>query len=171
MVLDCHGANHYRGHCYRSRGWDLASRRTKVAWIIYSNEVRMLNRSGFLLAYLYSRPVPTSSPNLTSAIQYFLNDTSLAALILPSGARQLFFQDNNGIIRGAIRSASKNQWTISPDLNLSSNSKRNTPLAATIYDEPAAYHNGVNDANAANNANGVNNLNGVNDASSTTVNI
>lgn len=106
----------------------------------------MSNRSGFFLAYFYSPPVTTSSPNLPSAAQYILNDTSLAALILPSGDRQLFFQDNDRSIRRAIRTASDKQWTISPYLNLSANPKKYTPLAATVYNEAEAFWNGVVDA-------------------------
>ena len=99
----------------------------------------MSNRSGFFQAYFYSPPVTTSSPNLTSAAQYILNDTSLAALILASGDRQLFFQDNNGSIRRAIRTASDEQWAISPYLNLSASSKKHTPLAATAYSDDETY--------------------------------
>ena len=77
-------------------------------------------------------PANTSSPQSTNAIQYVLNDTSLAAIVLPGGDRHIFFQDNNGSIRRAIRSASENLWTISQSLNLSSTPKNHTPLAAQL---------------------------------------
>ena len=86
-----------------------------------------------------SNSVTTSNPKITSSAQYILNDTSLAALILPSGDRQLFFQDNNGSIRRAIRTASDEQWAISPYLNLSASSKKHTPLAATAYSDDETY--------------------------------
>ena len=98
------------------------------------------------LASSYSPPATTSSRNLTSAAQYILDDTSLAALIIPNGDRHLFFQDNNGSIRHAIRTGSDKQWTISPYLNLSANPKTHTPLAATVYNEAEAFWNGVVDA-------------------------
>ena len=85
----------------------------------------------------------TSNPKITSAAQYILNDTSLAALILPSGDRQLFFQDNNGSIRRAIRTASDEQWVISPYFNLSASSKKHTPLAATVYNDAEARELGA----------------------------
>lgn len=75
----------------------------------------------------------SSSPNSTNATQYILNDTSLAALVLPDGDRHLFFQDNNGTIRRAIKSLTESQWTISPSLDLGSSPKNHTPIAATVY--------------------------------------
>ena len=97
------------------------------------------------LTYSYSPPATTSSRNLTSAAQYILDDTSLAALIIPNGDRHLFFQDNNGSIRRAVRTASDEQWIISPYVNLSANSKKHTPLAATVYSNVEAFDNGVFD--------------------------
>ena len=85
--------------------------------------------------------VTTSNPKTTSAAQYILNDTSLAALFLDSGDRQLFFQDNNGSIRRAIRTASDEPWVISPHFNLSASSKKHTPLAATVYVEEGEINN------------------------------
>ena len=108
----------------------------------------MSNRLGLFLAHFYSSPSPrstspsnavtASNPKISSATQYILNDTSLAALTLPSGDRQLFFQDNNGYIRRAVRTASDGQWAISPGFNLSINSKTHTPLAATVYNSAEA---------------------------------
>ncbi|CAD6592462.1 MAG: hypothetical protein ASARMPREDX12_006139 [Alectoria sarmentosa] len=88
-------------------------------------------------------PVTTSSPKSTSAAQSILDDTSLAALVLPGGDRHFFFQDNNGFIRRAVRSASENQWTISSPLNLSSNPKSLTPLTASVYDAIEVEDEGV----------------------------
>ena len=84
----------------------------------------------------------TSNPKTTSAANYILSDTSLAALILPSGERQLFFQDIDGFIRRAIWTASDEPWVISPYFNLSVSSKKHTPLVAILYsdDEPEADH-------------------------------
>ena len=116
----------------------------------------MSNRLGSFLAYLDSPPesgpttpsnsVTTSNPRFTSAAQYILNDTSLAAVHSPSGDRQLFFQDNNGSIRRAIRTASDEPWVISPYFNLSASSKKHTPLAATFNNDAEA-----NDADANSN--------------------
>lgn len=86
------------------------------------------------LAHFHSPPAPQSH-NITPAAQFILNDTSLAALSLSNGDRQLFFQDNTGRIRRAIRTESNNQWSTSPYLNLSSNPKNYTPLVATAYYE------------------------------------
>lgn len=47
---------------------------------------------------------------------YTLNDTSLAALPLANGDRHLFFQDDTGLIRRAIRTASNGEWITSPSL-------------------------------------------------------
>ena len=95
-----------------------------------------VKRTGGSLAYFCSLPAPpvtTSDPRITSSAQYILNDTSLAALGLPSGERQMFFQGNNGSIRRATRTASDEQWVISPYFYLSASSKQHTPLAVTVY--------------------------------------
>lgn len=132
--MDYHGVScccHYR--C-RNRGWNLASPRACIAWVFSDDQVRFSKILGFFLNYSN-----TSSPNTTSIAQYILNDTSLAALVLPNGDRQLYFQDSSGSIRRAIRSASENQWTISPSLDLNSyldylsNPRNYTPLSATVY--------------------------------------
>ncbi len=61
-----------------------------------------------------------------------LNDTSLAAVILANGDRHLYFQDNTGLIRYAVHTASINQWDTRPHLNVSlSTPKNRTPLAVT----------------------------------------
>lgn len=105
----------------------------------------------FSLAYSCSSPTPqnprpATSPNITHAAQFILNDTSLAALSLPNGDRQLFFQDSTGLIRRAIRTTSSSQWSTSPYLNTSTtvntstaqyvnapiSPKNYTPLAVTV---------------------------------------
>ena len=153
MVIDYHGVRCCYSHRCRSRGWSLASPRAHIACSIYNNQVRVSNRSVFFFAYFYSppvqsptaslNPVTTSSPKSTSAAQSILDDTSLAALVLPGGDRHFFFQDNNGFIRRAVRSASENQWTISSPLNLSSNPKSLTPLTASVYDAIEVEDEGV----------------------------
>ena len=86
-------------------------------------------RTGFFLAHC-------GSHNTISAAQLILNDTSLAALTLANRDRQLFFQDDTGLIRRLIRTASNNQWSTSADQNLSftSNPRSYTPLAVTLND-------------------------------------
>ena len=91
----------------------------------------------FFLTHFYS----PSNPVITLAEQHILNDTSLAALVLANGDRHLFFQDNTGLIRRAVRTASNNQWSTSPTLSVDSNAKNHTPLAANqvlsdIIDSP-----------------------------------
>ncbi|KAL9076101.1 MAG: hypothetical protein Q9161_001148 [Pseudevernia consocians] len=64
---------------------------------------------------------------------------------LANGDRQLFFQENTGVIRRAIYTASNNQWNTSPYLNASTNSflnfssnpKTHTPLAVAIIEDPS----------------------------------
>ena len=77
-------------------------------------------------------PTPRTPTN-TSTAQYILNDTSLAAAILPNGDRHLYFQDSTGRIRYLIRTASTDQWNTSPDLNISASAKNHTPLAVTAF--------------------------------------
>lgn len=86
------------------------------------------------LAYFHSASAPQSH-NITPAAKLILDDTSLVALSLFNGDRQLFFQDNTGRIRRAIRPESNNQWSTSPYLDLSSNPKDYTPMVATAYDD------------------------------------
>ncbi len=83
------------------------------------------------LAYFNSSPSPQNH-TIAPAAQYILNDTSLAAVSLANGDRHLFFQDNTGLIRRAIRTASNGQWSTSSYLNASSNAKQHTPPAAII---------------------------------------
>lgn len=87
-------------------------------------------------------PVTSSRPTTTSAAQYILNDTSLAALVLAYGDRQLFFQANNGSIRSAVFTESENQWNLSTYFDLSSNPKSHTPLAATVYNSVESINDG-----------------------------
>ena len=89
------------------------------------------------LTHIYSLPAPPNpNANVTRASQIILNDTSLAALSLANGDWHQFFQDNNGLIRRLIRTASNSRWSTSADqnLSLSSNPKINTPLTANIND-------------------------------------
>ena len=74
--------------------------------------------------------------------EYILNDTSLAALILSNGDRQLFFQDITGLIRRAVHTVSNGQWDTSPTLNFSTGPsgglpvpKNNTPLTCTVSED------------------------------------
>lgn len=84
---------------------------------------------------LYSPSAPQNH-NITPAAQFILDDTSLAAISLANGDRQLYFQDNSGLIQRAIRTATNNQWSTSANQNLSSNSnpKNYTPLAVIVDD-------------------------------------
>ena len=77
-------------------------------------------------------PTPRSPTNASTA-QYILNDTSLAAAILPNNDRHLYFQDSTGRIRYVIRTASTNQWDLSPDSNITASPKNHTPLAVTAF--------------------------------------
>ena len=95
-----------------------------------------------LFTYSSSRPVagpstpdsPTPrTPTNASIAQYILNDTSLAAAILPNNDRHLYFQDSIGRIRYVIRTASTNQWNLSPDSNITTSAKDHTPLAVTAF--------------------------------------
>ena len=130
MAVDNHGADYCCSNRCWSRGWDLASPR--------NNQVLSFYKLCFFLAHPYSSRPPqdpeiTPHPNITRAAQYILNDTSLAALSLANGDRQLFFQDNTGLIRRAIRTASNGQWNTSPNLSVNStNAKNNTPLAVNV---------------------------------------
>lgn len=76
----------------------------------------------------------TTVPDTSSVAPFILNDTSLAAVILPD-ARHLFFQDVNGRIRSAVRTTQSTQWTTSPKTGFGSDpdfgAKNHTPLAAT----------------------------------------
>ena len=87
------------------------------------------------LSHNFSSPAP-QIPNVTTAAQFILNDTSLAALSLPNGDRQFFFQDSTGRIRRTGRTASNSQWNTSPDSNTSvtvpGNPKNHKPLALGV---------------------------------------
>lgn len=105
--------------------------------------MRISSRTGLFLAYCYSLPAPHPiGPNITSNAQYILNDTSLAALILPNEDRQLFFSGNNGSIRRAIFTSSTEKWTVDPYIDLSVGSKLHTPLAVNIYNQNEAERAG-----------------------------
>ena len=103
----------------------------------------MLFGSNLLLTHFHSPPAPpnpkiTPHPNITVAPHYILNDTSLAAVSLSNGDRHLFFQDNTGLIRRAVRVQSNGQWSTSlnlnasmdPAMNFTFNPKKHTPLTA-----------------------------------------
>ncbi|KAL8685731.1 MAG: hypothetical protein Q9218_007576, partial [Villophora microphyllina] len=78
----------------------------------------------------------TSNPGIPSeTAPTILNDTFLAAVLLANGDRHLFFQDSGGLVRRAVRSASTGQWNTSPYLNVTSNAKKRTPLAATFVEQ------------------------------------
>ena len=99
-------------------------------------------QSWLFLAHFHSSPAPqnpqiTSNPSNTRVAQYILNDTSLAALSLPNGDRHLFFQDNAGLIRRVVRTASNNKWSTSQEVSVPSSAKKYTPLAV-ILDGPVA---------------------------------
>ena len=113
MALATRGA---RTHCScRNRCW---------CWNLALEEKGLLglgttSRSVHILfTYSSSRPVagpstpdsPTPrTPTNASTAQYILNDTSLAAAILPNNDRHLYFQDSIGRIRYVIRTASTDQ--------------------------------------------------------------
>ena len=78
-------------------------------------------------------PTNARTPTDASAAQYILNDTSLAAAILPNNDRHLYFQDSTGRIRYVIRTASTNQWNTGPDSNIGASAKNHTPLAVTAF--------------------------------------
>lgn len=80
-----------------------------------------------------ARTPSAPTPNNASTAQYILNDTSLAAVVLPNNDRHLYFQDSTGRIRSVIYTASTNQWNTSPDSNISANAKKHTPLAVTAF--------------------------------------
>ena len=77
-----------------------------------------------------SPPSPTNSNNLST----ILINTSLAAITLSNNERHLFFQNKEGVIRQAVRSASSDSWVSSPYLNVTSSAKFHTPLTATAID-------------------------------------
>ena len=81
---------------------------------------------------MYTYPFTHSSSQPSNA-QYILNDTSLAAVILPNNDRHLYFQDGTGRIRYVICTASNNQWNTSPDSNSNASAKNYTPLAVTAF--------------------------------------
>ena len=79
-------------------------------------------------------PTPTApTPTNASTAQYILNDTSLAAAVLPNNDRHLYFQDSTGRIRYLSRTASHSQWSTSPDSSISASAKNHTPLAVTAF--------------------------------------
>ena len=99
-------------------------------------------QSWLFLAHFHSSPAPqnpniTSNPNNIHVAQYILNDTSLAALSLSNGDRHLFFQDNTGLIRRVVRTASNNKWSMSQGVSVLSNAKKYTPLAVIFVGSAA----------------------------------
>ena len=133
MAIDNHGLFCCCGHRCWNLGWDLASPRVFIIYIISVYQVQSSYELCVSLAYSYSPPTPQNpnpapSPNITPAVQFILNDTSLAALVLPNGDRQLFFQDSTGHIRRTGRTASNSQWSTSPWLNTSTGPYDNVPV-------------------------------------------
>lgn len=62
-----------------------------------------------------------------------MKDTSIAALVFPSGDRRVFFQENSGSLRQAIYSSKHKTWAAdsTESFQLVTNAKNNTPLSAT----------------------------------------
>lgn len=96
------------------------------------------------IPFTYSSSQPVAGPRTpinASTAQYILNDTSLAAAILPNNDRHLYFQDSTGRIRYVIRTAITDQWSLSPadqwnlspDSNITASAKNHTPLAVTAF--------------------------------------
>ncbi len=113
---------------YWGRSWNLANSRKQVT------HEQVCTPYGYSFAWTHilspSDSIPAApNPNQTATAQYILNDTSLAALALASGERQLYFQDNTGLIRQAVRGASSNEWGTGALLKFSSSIKNHTPLA------------------------------------------
>ena len=75
-------------------------------------------------------PTPSNSPVLTD--RRILDDTSMAALVLPNGDRRLFFQDLSGVIRQAFYSAASRQWRADVKYIVASNAKNHTPIAVVV---------------------------------------
>ena len=86
---------------------------------------------------------PILNHTSSAALGPILNDTSLAALVLASGDRSLFFQDNTGIIRQAVRPSPNGPWITSAGFNVTgfnviSSARNHTPLAAVIAPDDSA---------------------------------
>lgn len=124
MIMDNHGFGHCCGRRCWSWGWGLASPRAFLAQSFCNSRVRSQPITKLVLTDFRSPPTPP-------ILQHILNDTSLTALSFTNGDRQLFFQDNMGRIRRAVRTASNNQWITNLDLSIDSNAKNHTPLAAS----------------------------------------
>ena len=80
-----------------------------------------------------TNPPTARTPTNASTARYILNDTSLAAVILPNNDRHLYFQDSAGRIRSVILTELTDQWNTSPDSNISASAKNHTPLAVTAF--------------------------------------
>ena len=80
---------------------------------------------------------PILNHTSSASLGPILHDTSLAALVLGSGERSLFFQDNTGIIRQAVRTSPNGPWITNAGFNVTgsndiSSARNHTPLAAVI---------------------------------------
>ena len=111
----------------------LRRHRGYVVFIVYLVHLKEVNS---LTCYL-SPPAPQDpksppSPIITQPAQHILNDTSLAAVSLANGDRQLFFQDNTGLIRRAYYTASNSEWSTESSLSINTTAKNYTPLAVTV---------------------------------------
>lgn len=128
--------DHYHIHCCSCRGWS-GRWGLAVAQAVY-DQVRRPCES--LSAYYWHRaltfvsysPIPN---NPSTVVPIILNDTSLAAVSLSNGDRHVFFQDNTGLVRRAVLTGSPGKWSTTLDLNITSNAKISTPLAATTIDD------------------------------------
>ena len=54
----------------------------------------------------------------------------MAAITLPNGNREVYFQENTGALRRAVYSSQANLWHTSTDESFPVNARNNTPLAA-----------------------------------------
>lgn len=127
--------SHHRWSWGWGWGWK-ASSRVFIVYLVHVNQVQSSYKSNSLTHHYSPRaphdPKSTPNPNITQPAQYILNDTSLAAVSLANGDRQLFFQDNTGRIRRAYRTASNGQWSTNSSLSIDTTAKNYTPLAVTV---------------------------------------
>ena len=80
----------------------------------------------------------TVTPSLAPSASWLLSrdsildDTSIAALVLPNGDRRLFFQDRSGVIRQAFGSSSSEEWRADISYIVASNARNHTPIATAL---------------------------------------
>ena len=77
------------------------------------------------------------TPAVPSSKHAVLSDTSIAAVTLPNGDRQVFFQERSGIIRQAVYSTGAKVWAAgnTTSFQVADDARNNTPLAAILYSE------------------------------------